>query len=192
MEDVKEDLRVTRTRRLLCNALFKLLENEPFEKISVIDICKEAMVHRATFYNHFSDKEELLEYAIDGIKESLFEVAVRKENYATSKEMYKSLIATVVNFVEENKPKILLIINKNSNEKIYELFLTTIKRSIAYLTSKNRYKEDFALPFNVLIDFVSGGITSIGLSWLQSKNPCSKEELIEYFNVILDKTMCLD
>lgn len=190
MEDIKEDLRVTRTRRLLCNSLLKLLENEPFEKISVMDICKEAMVHRATFYNHFSDKEELLEYAIDEVKEKLFAAAVEKENFTSPKEMYMSLISTVVNFVEDNKPKILLIINKNKNEKVYELFLTTIKRSISYLTSKNRYKENFALPFNVMIDFVSGGVTSIGLSWLQSKNPCSKEELIEYFNMILNEIVC--
>lgn len=187
MEEFKEDLRIVRTRKLLCNALFSLLETEPFEKISVMGICKEAMVHRATFYNHFSDKEELLEYAIDEIKENLFAATVEKESYTSSKEMYMSLTSTVVEFVEQNKPKILLIINKNSYEKVYELLLTTVKRSIAYLTSKNKYKEDYALPLNVLIDFISGGITSVGLSWLQAKNPCSKEELIEYFNIILDK-----
>lgn len=187
MEDFKEDLRVIRTRRLLCNALFTLLETEPFEKISVMDICKEAMVHRATFYNHFSDKEELLEYAIDEIKENLFAATVGKESYTSSKAMYMSLISSVTEFVEQNKPKILLIINKNSYEKVYELLLTTVKRSIAYLTNKNKYKEDYALPLNVVIDFISGGITSVGLSWLQSKNPCSKEKLIEYFNTILDK-----
>ena len=58
-EELKEDLRVVRTRKLLCKALFELLEEVPFDKISVTDICDKAMVHRATFYNHFESKEHL-------------------------------------------------------------------------------------------------------------------------------------
>ena len=60
-EEYKEDLRIVRTRKLLSTALFDLLESTPYEKISVMDICEKAMVHRATFYNHFEDKEHLLE-----------------------------------------------------------------------------------------------------------------------------------
>lgn len=64
-EEFKEDLRIVRTRKLLSRALFELLETTPYEKISVLDICERAMVHRATFYNHFEDKDHLLEYTID-------------------------------------------------------------------------------------------------------------------------------
>ncbi len=187
MDDYKEDLRIVRTRVLLSKALFELLETTPFEKISVMDICEKAMVHRATFYNHFTDKEDLLEYSIDEIKESLFNATVKKETYTTSKEMYMSLISKVIDFVDENRKQFLLILNINSFEKITGLLLTTIKRSIRYLTSKNQYKETYTLPTNVIIDFLSGGITNLGLNWLQASNPCSKEELIGYFDILLNE-----
>lgn len=38
-------------------ALFKLMENKDFVKISVGEIAEVAGVHRATFYRHFSSKE---------------------------------------------------------------------------------------------------------------------------------------
>lgn len=62
------DLRVKRTYILLKNALFELLAHQSFEEIKVNDICNLAMVHRTTFYSHFSDKYELLEYCIKDVE----------------------------------------------------------------------------------------------------------------------------
>lgn len=182
-----EDLRIVRTRMLLCKSFFELLETMPFEKITVIDICKKAMVHRATFYNHFEDKEHLLTYAIDQIQEEMFNATIEKEKYSTTKEMYLSLISKAIDFVSDNRQKFLLIINKNSKDKIMGLLLNTINRSIRYLTGKNQYKDDFKIPNTVLIDFLAGGITNLGLCWLQSDNPCSKQELLNYFDIILNE-----
>ena len=188
---MKEDLRIVRTRKLLSTALFDLLESTPYEKISVMDICKKAMVHRATFYNHFEDKEHLLEYTIDSIKEELFTATIEKENYFSPKEMYMTLIASVLDFVTEHKDKLSLILKQNSSEKANELMLTTIKRSIQYLTSKNQYKAEYSVPINVLTDFLAGGITNLGLNWLQSSKPYTKEELLQYFNILLDDKVYL-
>ncbi len=185
-EEYKEDLRIVRTRKLLSRALFELLETTPYEKISVLDICERAMVHRATFYNHFEDKEHLLEYTIDTIKEELFNATIEKENYSTPKEMYMTLISKVIDFILENKNKLLLILKQNSYDKANELVLTTVKRSIQYLTSKNKYKENYTIPVNLMTDFFAGGITNLGLNWLQSPNPCSKQDLLKYFDILLD------
>lgn len=190
-EEYKEDLRIVRTRKLLSTALFDLLESTPYEKISVMDICEKAMVHRATFYNHFEDKEHLLEYTIDSIKEELFTATIEKENYSSPKEMYMTLIASVLDFVTEHKDKLSLILKQNSSEKANELILTTIKRSIQYLTNKNQYKAEYSVPINVLTDFLAGGITNLGLNWLQSSKPYTKEELLQYFNILLDDKVYL-
>ena len=59
------NLRAKRTSALLRAALFRLLGNTPFEKITLIRLCKEAMIPRSTFYRHFEDKYALLNYSID-------------------------------------------------------------------------------------------------------------------------------
>ncbi len=55
------DPRIRRTRRLLQEALEKVLKTKEFDKISVQDIAAAATVNRATFYDHYDDKFALLE-----------------------------------------------------------------------------------------------------------------------------------
>jgi AcrR family transcriptional regulator len=55
------DPRVTRTRKLIRDALLSLLTEKTFESISVQDIAARATVNRATFYAHFTDKLALLD-----------------------------------------------------------------------------------------------------------------------------------
>lgn len=50
------------TKKIIANALKKLMERESFHKISVSDIMKECDMRRQTFYYHFQDKYELLEW----------------------------------------------------------------------------------------------------------------------------------
>ena len=50
-----------RTDRDITNALLLLLEKNRFEKITVAQIIEEAGINRSTFYQHFSDKYEIVE-----------------------------------------------------------------------------------------------------------------------------------
>ena len=68
-----EDLRVQRTYLLLKNALLELLAKKSFDEIKVNDICNLAMIHRTTFYSHFQDKYDLLEYCVKNIEQELTE-----------------------------------------------------------------------------------------------------------------------
>lgn len=58
----KTDVRVQRTYSLLMSALMELMKEKDFENLSVSDICEKAGVHRATFYKHFNDKREFIQY----------------------------------------------------------------------------------------------------------------------------------
>src|ERR1700746_1834208 len=54
------DRRVGRTRARLGQALRKLMEQRPLEKISVQDVVELAGVSRSAFYAHYDDKVDLL------------------------------------------------------------------------------------------------------------------------------------
>jgi AcrR family transcriptional regulator len=54
------DPRVTRTRKLIRDALLSLLTEKRFETINVQDIAERATINRATFYAHYTDKFALL------------------------------------------------------------------------------------------------------------------------------------
>jgi AcrR family transcriptional regulator len=54
------DPRILRSRRMLMDALARLLMKKDFEDVSVQEIADEATLNRATFYLHYADKTALL------------------------------------------------------------------------------------------------------------------------------------
>jgi AcrR family transcriptional regulator len=56
----KTDARVRRTRDALGDALMALMQEKPFDTITVQDVLDRAHVSRSTFYTHYSDKDDLL------------------------------------------------------------------------------------------------------------------------------------
>ncbi|CAN7728273.1 TetR/AcrR family transcriptional regulator [Paenibacillus sp. LjRoot153] len=58
------NVRMTHTKQHLINAFFQLVSEKDFEKKTVADITQRAQVNRATFYAHFNDKYELLDYIL--------------------------------------------------------------------------------------------------------------------------------
>ena len=55
-----ETRRVRLTKRLMKDALLELMEEKPFAKISVTELCERADVNRSTFYAHYADTAALL------------------------------------------------------------------------------------------------------------------------------------
>ena len=49
-------------KALLADALLELCEQKPLSKISVSDIQAQSGVSRQAFYNHFRDKQDLIQY----------------------------------------------------------------------------------------------------------------------------------
>lgn len=53
------------TKKALAQTLKDLVRTQPFEKISINDICSTCQVSRKTFYYHFRDKYALAEWVFD-------------------------------------------------------------------------------------------------------------------------------
>ncbi len=49
-----------RTKRLIADAMKRMMARKPIVKIFVTDICKEAEIERQTFYYHFKDKHDVV------------------------------------------------------------------------------------------------------------------------------------
>ncbi len=65
------DRRVRRTRGLLHEALFGLIGEKDYDRISVSEVLQRANVGRSTFYMHFRDKDDLFASAIQETIESM-------------------------------------------------------------------------------------------------------------------------
>ena len=54
------DRRVARTKRLLAQALLELVNEQPFEAITIRDITDRADIGYATFFRHYNGKDDLM------------------------------------------------------------------------------------------------------------------------------------
>ena len=56
-----EDKRITKTKRAIKSTLIDALQETPFEKITVTELCRRGKISRITFYTHYDDKYALAE-----------------------------------------------------------------------------------------------------------------------------------
>ena len=84
------------TKKALLNAFGQLLEEKPFNKISITDLTSRCGLNRMTFYYHFKDIYELM---IWGLEAQLLDVSKDYVNYDNWKIGY----LRVFNFALERK-----------------------------------------------------------------------------------------
>jgi AcrR family transcriptional regulator len=72
------DLRVLKTHRAIEDAFFKLLDQEPYENITVLQIVDEALIGQTTFYRHYQDKIDLASQLIQDSLDTLGDFLIQQ------------------------------------------------------------------------------------------------------------------
>lgn len=57
----KQQLKIEQTKGKIIDSYINILENKPYDKITVVDIAQSAHITRTTFYMHFQNVSELTE-----------------------------------------------------------------------------------------------------------------------------------
>lgn len=153
---IKEDARIIRTKRDLANALEELLQERSIEDISIKDITDRALISKNTFYNNFSDKNELLVFLFERYELALLEEVkpiLDKTFYPTRIISFKKALETIVHFFSTTKlPFEQMIANDRSRVLFYSLtsfivdVFTRLEKNYGKLLSK-RLNVDIAIPF---------------------------------------------
>lgn len=74
------DPRVRRTRLALQNAMKSLSQERDYETLTISDLTARAGVNRATFYQHFKDKDDLLGSIVEDLIQVMSEETLRFVN----------------------------------------------------------------------------------------------------------------
>ncbi len=100
----KIDLRVQKTYKQLVDTFLKLMGEKSFEELTVSEICDSAQVHRATFYKHFKDKYEFLNFCFKNYLSQIEFNAAEKESPTVEniKESFMCFIVRIFEYIKEN------------------------------------------------------------------------------------------
>lgn len=150
------------TKFYIIQALFKLMNKEDYEKISIVDICKKAGVGRATFYRHFKNKEDIIIYYFDHNHK---EFILKQKYIPRCKEDYVDLIVDILKQFKEQKEPIKLIKKANLDY----IYLDYLNKNFNKNFLDNYCQEQKYLSYGF-----SGMLFNICMAWLE--DDCVVEE----------------
>ncbi|WP_300753631.1 TetR/AcrR family transcriptional regulator [uncultured Brachyspira sp.] len=183
---IKKDLRIIKTQKLLKEALLELLKSNSLKDISVTEICEKALVNRVTFYDHFNNKEELLNSIIDDIKEDIIKELRKDNSIYDFKKNYRKILEKVINYFDDNRQyfNVSLIDSNNTLlfvSSLYRIFLEYLDETMKSENTENT---------KIMSQFFSGALVSVILCWVKDENnkKIKKEDLLNNICILLEKS----
>ncbi len=175
----REDIRITKSKRDLCNALIGLMQTTPFKKITVGDICSAAMVNRMTFYNHYADKYELLNDVLLNVKQSVLERMGNAEPAPGVSDDALDLTFRLIDAViDECVAQRRLLMKIADDDMVLTMISTIIDKSVYELLCELNLKHPFKYRLDIVSSAVTGAATFIIRYWLVHEQAGSKESFI--------------
>ena len=101
------------TKMKLKNSFFELCENEPIDKITIKEIADNCGVTSQTFYNHFSDKYNLIYWAYRKRIDAIF------DEFENGSITWKELLETLLRSYKKNADTVLNALNNTHGNDSY-------------------------------------------------------------------------
>lgn len=172
-------------KEALAESFKSLLLRYPFEKITVKMITDQIGVIRPTFYNHFVDKYEVLEWIC---YKDIFERLI----LLVESGMYTEAIKLLFTKIENNKAFYLKAVKVKGQNAFTEIFQKYIKQIILlafehYDTPKHADHKVFTLE--AMAGYYAQGLGYIIEEWLLKGLPVSAEEMTKAYYVLASTSM---
>lgn len=174
-----------KTKVFLTNALLELLKEKNFDNIKVIEICDKAMIHKTTFYNHFEDKYELLNYVLLKIHQEIKEKAIKNEGII---EYYLSIAKYYIQYIKENPDLFKSIISSDDNNIGLRLFHKLYVKDIELEMKNNKIKN---IPSNYVANFYVDGVFSLISEWFITGMIEDENTILNYIKILIKEEKAL-
>ena len=178
----KMDVRVKKTYNLLSDALLRLLQQKSFADLSVLEICDEANVHRATFYKHFVDKYVFLDSCFRAkIDELSFETGETVTTPETLKRHINRLISNVLLFVDKNRALFFSVSSDKYASSFNDILLNAISNYIiGRMTQNVQLYAAFESKIPLIANYYAGAIVGLIKWWGKDENACTVQDFLSF------------
>lgn len=172
------DPRQRKTRALLVKALAELMEERPFSELSVVDICSRAMVHRTTFYAHFNDKRELLNYLLSQLERECVETCLPKEEMTSPKEYFLTAVKNALGFFQDRRSLYLACLNSGMEAEVHVLSDRAAQELCRRLSQPAFRDAAPEVDPQIAARFYIGAVLALIRWWLTNDDPVPQETLL--------------
>ncbi len=166
------------TKHDLSEALRYLLSDRPLDKITVQDIADTAGVSRKTFYYHFQDVYDLLEWMLEQDR-------TRLEPDVSDRNSWRTAVVNLLAFCQENQAMIQNLFRSISRDTLdrytYSILLKSLKDYARSQASVHKLTEK---QYEALLQFTAHGLQGILITWIDSGMRLPAAELVETVDTI--------
>jgi len=167
------------TKRALEASLKKLLLKKPLDKITISDIADDCGMNRMTFYYHFQDIYDLIDWSF---AEEAEKILAGKKSYETWQEGYLQLFLSIL----ENKPLIMNVYRTVSREQLEQyLFKVSYRllRDVVEEEDKERVVSEEDKDF--IAKFYKYAYVGLILDWIQHDMKENPEKIISRMSLLM-------
>lgn len=168
------------TKNALAASLKKLLNRKTLNKITVKDITDDCGVNRQTFYYHFHDVYELMEWIFIHELEKYTDEGFTTENW-------QDVILSLMDSLLLEKNFIINVYNSLSRKQLEQYMETMAKPSIAGIVKK--ISEDYHVSdedIDFMVMMLTASLMGIMTEWVAGGMDETYNKWIDKFFVILD------
>jgi AcrR family transcriptional regulator len=174
----KEDARITKSRDALCAALLTLIENRPYDPITIREITDQAGVGYATFYRHFPTKSALLDHVAAAQIRALVELALP---VLASRNSAAACLA-IFHYVEAHRAIWQSLLNGGAGSTVRDEIIE-IARELA-ATQPNLGDRSGPLPHNLAFRFAASGMVEV-LAWWLAEEAISAAQGAQFLDTLV-------
>ncbi len=177
----KIDIRIKRTYSQLIAAFLELLKNKSFDDISVSEICEAADVHRATFYKHFNDKYEFLNFCLESLLEDIeYNDAILEPTPENIKNCCTSFIKIIFEFIHKYR-YVFKAVFTGRQSIMFNKYLTDIITSFCIDKIEKVLVGTPPHKIELLSNFYSGAVIGVAKWYVTHHEECPLEDVFTFF-----------
>ena len=184
MENIKEDRRIRRTKKLLKQALAQLMDEKDFKDITVKDITERADLNRGTFYLHYTDTYDILNKIEDEILKNIQNMIDQNIEKTNASDSVIPALKPIAEYIMENADICRCLINNKASVDFIEKFQNLIYDNCSDII-KRRHNVKDSKQNEFYLSFITLGIIGMVKKWLETKPMVSAEEIVVFVNQIM-------
>ena len=190
LEGKKDDARVLRSKRDLSEALVALLDEKPYNSISVKDICEKAMISKLCFYNNFLNKDNLMIYLFKKVtNDSLNKMGKVLTRNKDGHLKYEDIILKLIQMFYDEKGIFRKVISSDKSKCLFNIIKNYIKETIPSLLSYSISQSLDYIPNEVVIDFFSSALTGILYNMSEDNDFTKNKNIADYIGTLTTSTL---
>lgn len=180
------DRRRLKTRQAIHEALFSLMLEKPYSKITVQDIIDEADVGRSTFYAHYETKEELLtdtlSHLMNGLNSCIIQEAQQRGD--TTRLIP---VAELFEHIKDNSKLMQGLIRSNSAELFMDYAQSYWDDKLRkYLLPRIPSDQALRVPMDILIHHMTSTLIALLKWWVQNKMTIEPAQMDLYYQQLIN------